>query len=78
VVFVSRHRDFFLDDFLGSASTISDGAFTITFDEGAFRDLFDRWPDAAPGHGAVERFAAPSGVAGDQGRVPIDHGSSPV
>ena len=39
-------KDFGLDDFLGSASTISDGAFTIAFDDSAFRDIFfDRWPD---------------------------------
>ncbi len=40
-------KDFlFVDDHLGSASTRSDGSFTITFDEAAFRDIFlDRWPD---------------------------------
>jgi len=39
-------KDFGLDDYLGSATTISDGAFSITFDESAFRDIFfDNWPD---------------------------------
>lgn len=34
------------DDFLGFAATISDGSFSITFDEDSFRDLFpERWPD---------------------------------
>jgi hypothetical protein len=38
-------KDFlFSDDHLGSASTRSDGPFTITFDEAAFRDIFlDRY-----------------------------------
>lgn len=39
-------KDFGLDDFLGSATTRSDGSFVIIFDESAFRDIFfDRWPD---------------------------------
>lgn len=39
-------KDFGLDDYLGSATTISDGSFRIVFDEGAFRDIFfDVWPD---------------------------------
>jgi hypothetical protein len=39
-------KDFGLDDFLGSASTRSDGSFSIVFDESAFSDLFfDRSPD---------------------------------
>ena len=39
-------KDFGADDFLGFASTRSDGSFSITFDESAFRDIFfDRRPD---------------------------------
>ena len=39
-------KDFGLDDYLGSASTISDGSFSIVFDDSAFRDIFfDKWPD---------------------------------
>lgn len=39
-------KDFGLDDYLGSASTRSDGSFSISFDESAFRDIFfDNWPD---------------------------------
>ncbi len=39
-------KDFGLDDHLGSAATISDGSFSISFDEGAFRDIFfDKRPD---------------------------------
>src|SRR5687768_9825851 len=39
-------KDFFLDDFLGSAITISDGSFSISFDDSAFREFFfDNWPD---------------------------------
>jgi len=39
-------KDFGLDDYLGSATTISDGLFSISFDESAFRDIFfDNWPD---------------------------------
>lgn len=39
-------KDFGLDDFLGFASTRSDGSFSITFDESAFRDIFfDHRPD---------------------------------
>lgn len=39
-------KDFLLDDYLGSATTISDGAFSIPFDDSAFRDVFfDNWPD---------------------------------
>jgi plastocyanin len=39
-------KDFGLDDHLGSASTISDGSFTIIFDESAFADIFfDKRPD---------------------------------
>ena len=40
-------KDFLLpDDYLGSASTRSDGSFTIVFDESAFREFFlDNWPD---------------------------------
>ena len=38
--------DFGTDDFLGSASTISDGAFEIKFSSEMFGDLFgDKWPD---------------------------------
>lgn len=33
-------KDLGVDDHLGSAETISDGSFSITFDEGMFRDLF--------------------------------------
>jgi plastocyanin len=38
-------KDFGLDDYLASVSTITDGSFTIKFDQAAFADLFDRWPD---------------------------------
>ena len=39
-------KDLGLDDHLGSASTISDGSFTIVFDESAFADIFfDKRPD---------------------------------
>lgn len=39
-------KDFGLDDYLGSATTTSDGSFSITFDDSAFRDIFfDNWPD---------------------------------
>jgi len=38
-------KDFGLDDYLGVATTITDGSFVISFDETAFRDLFDQWPD---------------------------------
>ena len=39
-------KDLVLDDYLGSATTISDGSFSIVFDDSAFRDLFfDSWPD---------------------------------
>lgn len=39
-------KDLGIDDFLGSAATISDGSFSITFDEDMFRDLFpELWPD---------------------------------
>ena len=39
-------KDFGLDDYLGSATTISDGSFSIGFDDSAFRDIFfDNWPD---------------------------------
>jgi hypothetical protein len=39
-------KDLGLDDYLGSASTISDGSFSISFDESAFRDIFfDTRPD---------------------------------
>jgi plastocyanin len=38
-------KDLGLDDYLGVASTITDGSFVIGFDDTAFRDLFDRWPD---------------------------------
>jgi hypothetical protein len=39
-------KDFGLDDYLGSASTRSDGSFSIGFDDSAFRDVFfDNWPD---------------------------------
>ncbi len=39
-------KDLGVDDHLGSATTISDGSFAITFDEDTFRDLFlDKWPD---------------------------------
>lgn len=38
-------KDFFLDDYLAAARTVTDGSFTLSFDETAFADLFDRWPD---------------------------------
>ncbi|HKQ75726.1 MAG TPA: galactose oxidase-like domain-containing protein [Blastocatellia bacterium] len=39
-------KDLGVDDYLGAAATISDGSFTIKFDEDEFRDLFlDQWPD---------------------------------
>ncbi|SFE23032.1 galactose oxidase-like domain-containing protein [Nitrosomonas sp. Nm166] len=39
-------KDFILDDYLGSASTVTDGSFSISFEDSAFHDLFfDRWPD---------------------------------
>ena len=39
-------KDFGLDDYLGSATTISDGSFALSFDDSAFRDIFlDNWPD---------------------------------
>ena len=39
-------KDFILDDYLGSASTITDGSFEIGFDDTAFQEFFlDRWPD---------------------------------
>ncbi|MGH8543016.1 MAG: galactose oxidase-like domain-containing protein [Gammaproteobacteria bacterium] len=39
-------KDFGLDDYLGSATTIGDGSFSISFDDSAFRDIFfDNWPD---------------------------------
>lgn len=39
-------KDLLIDDFLGSATTRTDGSFSIAFDESAFRDIFfDRWPD---------------------------------
>lgn len=39
-------KDFGLDDYLGSATTLSDGSFSISFDDSAFRDIFfDNWPD---------------------------------
>lgn len=39
-------KDFGTDDFLGSTLAITDGSFSITFDEDSFRDLFcDKWPD---------------------------------
>src|SRR5687768_2047133 len=39
-------KDLVLDDHLGSASTISDGSFTIVFDESAFAGIFfDKRPD---------------------------------
>ncbi|MGH6690694.1 MAG: hypothetical protein ACREF4_08455, partial [Gammaproteobacteria bacterium] len=38
-------KDFGADDYLGSASTITDGSFVIRFDDTAFRDLFDVLPD---------------------------------
>jgi plastocyanin len=38
--------DLLLDDYLGSATTITDGSFSIRFDSTAFQDLFfDKWPD---------------------------------
>ena len=33
-------KDFVLDDYLGSASTVTDGSFSIRFDDSAFRDIF--------------------------------------
>lgn len=39
-------KDLGTDDYLGSAETLSDGSFSITFNEDMFRDLFvDPWPD---------------------------------
>ena len=39
-------KDFIIDDYLGSASTRTDGAFTISFEDSAFREFFfDNWPD---------------------------------
>jgi plastocyanin len=38
-------KDFFLDDHLATASTISDGSFTVEFDDSTFREFFDRFPD---------------------------------
>lgn len=39
-------KDFGLDDYLGAATTRSDGSFSITFEDSAFRDIFfDNWPD---------------------------------
>lgn len=38
-------KDFGLDDYLGSARTITDGSFSIQFDHTAFQDIFDQWPD---------------------------------
>jgi len=39
-------KDCVTDDYLGSAETISDGSFFITFDEDSFRDLFpENFPD---------------------------------
>jgi plastocyanin len=39
-------KDLLLDDYLGSATTTSDGGFTIQFDDSAFREIFfDNWPD---------------------------------
>ena len=38
-------KDFFLDDYLVSATTLTDGSFAMSFDQTAFADLFDQWPD---------------------------------
>jgi hypothetical protein len=39
-------KDFVLDDYLASAVTISDGSFSLTFEDSAFREFFlDNWPD---------------------------------
>jgi plastocyanin len=38
-------KDLGVDDHLGSAETITDGSFSITFDEGMFRDLFWEFDD---------------------------------
>src|SRR5262245_56065813 len=38
-------KDLFLDDYLASASTLTDGSFAMSFDHTAFADLFDQWPD---------------------------------
>jgi plastocyanin len=38
-------KDFVIDDYIGSATTVSDGTFTIRFDDAAFREFFDRIPD---------------------------------
>ncbi|HEX5718620.1 MAG TPA: multicopper oxidase domain-containing protein, partial [Thermoanaerobaculia bacterium] len=38
-------KDSGLDDYLGSATTISNGSFSISFDASAFNDLFDTLPD---------------------------------
>jgi plastocyanin len=39
-------KDFGVDDYLGSTTTLNDGSFSIAFDSSAFADLFwDTWPD---------------------------------
>lgn len=38
-------KDFFFDDHLGTTTTITDGSFSIEFDESTFREFFDRMPD---------------------------------
>ena len=39
-------KDFVLDDYLASAVTISDGSFSLAFDDSAFREFFpENWPD---------------------------------
>jgi plastocyanin len=38
-------KDFFGDDYLSVATTLTDGSFVMSFDQTAFADLFDQWPD---------------------------------
>jgi hypothetical protein len=38
-------KDFFGDDYLTVATTPTDGSFVMSFDQTAFADLFDQWPD---------------------------------
>jgi FtsP/CotA-like multicopper oxidase with cupredoxin domain len=41
----SLGQRFVMDDYIGSATTVSDGTFAISFDDAAFREFFDRIPD---------------------------------
>jgi plastocyanin len=38
-------KDWFLDDYLAAARTLTDGSFAMSFEDSAFADLFDQWPD---------------------------------